>query len=271
MRIIHRFGFCISEQQQKQLEALGVKSPSAINLPGDHPFVAFDVAENHPNWPQIYELLQHWDSADSTIRTEFSKKEIRAAHWLELGAWHNGYPQPDEDNFGYQEATYDLSDFCEQCGIGTKQKAPFQLKNEPKWGKRGIFQLIWVYDEFFVTPDVWAHVFEPHGIGCRHVINTKGIELKTVVQLVVDEEISIATEGLHHERCDRCGRLKYIPVTRGMFPALTSRPSQAMVKTTDYFGSGGQADKRVLISQDLALSLADKKVRGALLKPAAEL
>lgn len=267
MKVIHRIGFRASTSQRRELEVLGVKLPAGVAMPGGgDPFVAFDVVEDE-NWPQVRVLLRRWDVSEGQIRTEFSKKEIDAAQWVEIGAWHHGYPQPDEDVFGYLQVTYDLTDWCEQCGIGKKQNAPFQMKGEPKWGRNGILQLTWIYDELFVTPEVWASVFSPAGIGRRPVTNTKGAELKAVVQLVVEEEVGIVTEGLASERCTKCGRVKYLPVTRGPAPMLTNNPSREMARTREYFGSGGQADKRVLISHALVRSLVAENVRGASLRP----
>src|SRR6185295_5719179 len=126
VRIIHRVGLHANTKQRRELETLGVKLTGGVASPnGGDPLMAFDVDENHPNWGSLRSLFQKWRSSDM-VRTEFTKKEIDSARWLEIGAWHNGHPQPDEDAFGYRRATYDLTDWCEQCGIGLKQKAPFQ-------------------------------------------------------------------------------------------------------------------------------------------------
>lgn len=202
-----------------------------------------------------------------------SEKEVEAAEWLKPEIeWHHGYPQPNELDLGYREATYDLTEYCERCGIGLKQKAPFQIKGEPKWGKRNILQLNWVFDEYFVTPEVWASVFKPLGIECRPVLNTKSAELKTVVQLVAREDVGIVTNGLSTEEaaCSKCGRTKYLPVTRGPFPPLKAEPSTAMVKTSEYFGSGASAHKGLLISQAVGRALLANKVRGVSLRPVAD-
>jgi rRNA maturation protein Nop10 len=232
--------------------------------------VSFELDESHESWPKV----QRWITARrpvDVVRTQFSKQELASAKWLELMPdWHHGYPQPNEDVFGYREATYDVSEYCPQCGTGLKQKAPFQMKAEPKWGRNGILQLNWIFDEYFVTPAIWAKVFEPHGVGYRQVLSTKGVELKTVMQLIVAEEIDVITEGLPIERCPSCGRVKYVPITRGRFPVLASEPAGHMAKTRQYFGSGASASKRVLISQDLAHALASENVRGASVRPVAE-
>jgi len=232
--------------------------------------VTFELDESHKSWPKV----QRWVAARRAVdivRTQFSKQELANAEWLELMPdWHHGYPQPDEDVFGYREATYDLTGYCPQCGTGLRQKAPFQMKSEPKWGRNSILQLNWIFDEYFVTPEVWAKVFDPHAVSSRPVLDTGGTELKTVVQLTVEQEISIVTEGLPTERCARCGELKYVPVMRGCFPALAHEPAGHMAKTRQYFGSGASASKRVLISQELALALAAENIRGASVRPVLE-
>jgi hypothetical protein len=269
MKIIHRIGFHATDAQRRDLEGLGVKVPSGILMPSGSRLVAFDVAEDHPGWPGIRALLQRWDISEGAVRTEFTRKEIDAARWLQISAWHHGYPQPNEDVFGYREATYDLTTYCGRCGIGMEQKAPFQVKGEPKWGKKGIMQLVWVYDELFVSPDVWNNVFKMHGVECRSVLNTKSVELKTVVQLVVEESVAIVTDDLtaEQEACSECGRTKYLPISRGFFPPLAREASEAMVKTKEYFGSGASAHKGLLISQGIARALSAHGVRGASLKP----
>jgi hypothetical protein len=271
MKYVHRIGLRPTALQKQRLEELGVKLGQGIGLPGETELLfAFDVDEDHPNWPILQELFTQWRVSD-IVWTTYTKREIDTARWLDLRSdWHHGYPQPDELDFGYREATFDLIDFCQRCGTGLKQKASFQMKGEPKWGKRTILQMNWVFDEYFVTPEVWSSVFEPHGIGCRPVTNRKGVELKTVVQLVVEEEVGIEMDGVQGEVCPDCGRTKYLPWTRGPFPALRSEPSGVMVKTREYFGSGGSANKAVLVSQALARAFTREKMRGASFWPVAE-
>lgn len=272
MRVMHRIAFRPTPLQHRELEALGVvvAYPERTTLPGDAlPFAAFDVSEDYPNWPRLRGLFQQWGVSDFPS-TVFSTEEIEAARWLSVGAWHHGYPQPRELDFGYLDATYNLADYCAGCGIGKRQKAPFQMKGEPKWGRRGILQLNWVFDEYFVTPDVWATAFKPHGIGCRPVLNTKGVQLKTVVQLTTEQHVNVDVNGLPCETCPKCGRVKYLPHTRGFFPRFVVEPGGAMVKTNEYFGSGASAHHSVIVSQAVVQSLNRAGVRGASFKPLAE-
>ncbi len=262
MRVVHRVSISSSPEVSAELAYLGVEVGSAG-------FVSFEVDETHPRWAELRAWIAR-RSAPDVLTTAFSGDEVTAAPWLELVPdWHHGYPQPDEDSFGYLSATYDLTEYCEKCGVGLRQVAPFQMKGEPKWGRRGVLQLNWVFDEFFVAPHVWSAVFEPLGVGCRRVMTPRGDELETVVQLVIEAEADIGTDGLEAETCGSCGRTKYVPVARGRFPALVSEPAGALVKTRQWFGSGASAHHRVLVAQDARRALDAEKVRGASFRPVA--
>lgn len=263
MKIVHYVSFQATPAIRRELLGLG------ISIQQESGFVAFQVDESYPTWHGIKAWIERHGASDVVVTT-FAREEILAASWLELQPeWHHGYPQPGEMTFGYLKATYDLSRYCHHCGIGKVQNAPFQMKGEPKWGRRGILQLHWVFDEYFVRPDVWTEVFEQHRISFRPVLSTKGTELKTVVQLVIQAEASVALEGLQDVRCGACGRVKYSPVQRGEFPALDSTPGAAMAKTVEYFGSGASASRRVLVSKELAADLIRTDLRGVTMRPVA--
>lgn len=90
MQIVHHFGLSASEADQRQLAAFGIRVHTGTAW--------FEVVETDPSWPAV----QRW--------AKFSTSEIAAASWLALTSeWHHGYPQP-EDDFGYLQATYDLTD-----------------------------------------------------------------------------------------------------------------------------------------------------------------
>ncbi len=253
---------------------MGSRGPDHLraHIVADEGFVSFDVDESNESWVELEAWIARRRAVD-VVETRFSNAEIAEARWLELVPdCHIGYPQPDQDVLGYRRATYDLSDWCEKCGVGMKQVAPFRMKGEPPWGQRSILQLNWVFDEFFIRPDAWAVAFKPRGVECRPVLSTSGAELTSVVQLVVEGRVGVSPDGLATEEaaCSRCGRTKYLPVARGRFPALTEEPSNAVVKTIEYFGSGASAHNRVLVSQAVARSLSASKLRGVSFRPCAE-
>ena len=260
MQIVHRVGITSTPEIRRELANLGIVVP-------DTGIVAFDVDEANEHWPELQKWIARRHASDIPS-TRFSSDEIEGATWLEMMPnWHQGYPQPNQADFGYLQASYDLSDYCEECGMGLRQRAPFQMKSEPKWGRNGILQLNWIFDEYFTTPAVWNSLFRPHGVSVRSVTNTKGLELKTVVQLAIEQEVGVTTTGLSSETCRRCSRTKYLPVQRGRFPALAEKPPAAVVRTRESFGSGRVADRRVIVSQGLAHDLRRQGIRGVSLRP----
>jgi hypothetical protein len=267
LQILHRIAFVAREADLREIDRLGVKLHPTGLVPAG--FISFDASESAANWPAVREWLERTGFGEHWVRTVFTKQEIDEARWLNLQPdWHHGYPQPDDD-FGYTRTTYDPSDYCTSCGVGGHQKAPFVMAGEPKWGTRSILQLNWVFDEYFVTPEVAKTLFEPFGIGSRPVLNRRGSELQTAVQLIVDERVSIRTDGLASETCSRCGRVKYLPISRGPLPALVAEPVGHMARTNEVFGSGGRSFNAVIVTQALARAIRAAGVKGVSFRPVA--
>lgn len=270
MEIVHRIALSADTRDRREIDRLGVARVRVVPGVGvTSTFVYFDVAESDPAWPAVRDWAKR-RGVDGFVTTTFSKSEIARAAWLNLASdWHHGYPQP-EDDFGYRDVTFDLTDYCTECGTGARQNAPFRMRGEPRWGRRGILQLNWEFGDYFVRPEVWRTVFEPHGVRYRPVTNRKGVELETVVQLVVDEEVAVVTDGLEGRRCPTCGVVKYLPVTRGPFPPLVAPPTGHMARTREWFGSGHGAFRAAVVSQTLVRAMQANEVRGASPIPVAE-
>ena len=265
MKILHRIAFVASEADRRDIDRLGVKLQPTGKVPAG--FISFDASESDPNWPAVHDWIEQRGLGVHWVRTVFSTREVDEACWLNLQPdWHHGYPQP-EGGFAYTRTTYDPQDYCRLCGVGGRQRGPFAMSGEPAWGTRGILQLNWVFDEYFVIPEVAATVFGPYGIGTRPVTNRRGAELRTVLQLDIHERVSLRIEGLPSETCGECGRLKFEPVTRGPFPALASEPSGHMARTNELFGTGSEAHNEVIVSQALGRAMRNAGVKGASFRP----
>jgi hypothetical protein len=257
VRIVHRYTVNAGDRERADLRRAEVEIGSG--------FVTFELDEADPRWPAVDSWAAERKPVD-LVRTEWTTSEIDAADWLTLRPdWHHGYPQPEE-GFGYLDATYDRSDACDACAIGLRQKAPFRMKAEPRWGSRGILQLNWVFDEFFVRPDAWRDVFAPLGVARRPVLDPAGKELGTIVQLVVDDEVAldITRPG---EVCSACGRVRYPPPNRGPLPALAGQPRGHLARSEQWFGSGASSWRLILVSRDLARATRAARLKGASLAP----
>ena len=266
MKIIHRVSLTPSQSQRMTLLSLGLhlieQDSQLVRL------VSFDVEEGEESWPKVKLLIEEWNAADF-VRTEFSRKELEAASFLQGFALLKGYPQPAND-FGYLKATYDLSVYCQACGMGKTQVAPFRMIGEPHWGKKHILQLNWVFDEFFVLPQVWEAVFRPIGIGRSVVLDDRtGKELQNVVQVVIKDVAPSALTMADYpwESCGGCGRKKYLPISRGFFPLFVADPASQVCRTQEFFGSGSSAWNATVVASDVYRAMQSHKLAGVTFVP----
>jgi hypothetical protein len=258
MKIIHNVSLSVDDLRQKDFAKVGVALQQG--------FDSFRLEESDPRWRPIALLVEKYQLTD-IVWTEFSANELDNATNLVLApSWHYGYPMPDDDR-GYLPITYDLSDYCEACGIGKRQVAPFRLKKTPKWGTKSILQLNWVFDEYFVKPDLYSSVFEPFGIQSRPVLHHRtDQELDSVVQLNIQEGVDLDIDGLPFTLCECCNRKKFLPITKGVFPAPLT-PKGPLYKSNQYFGSGASAFRLILSSSLVFRTMRDRRVKGVDFKP----
>lgn len=250
----------------RRLREIGVKLKFTGTKGIAESFVFF-IYEDDPKWRAVQEVMTQYPPLGDYCGSDFTKNELRAAAWLQTSSrWELGYPQPEGD-FGYLNLTYDLTHYCEQCGVGYVQQAPFRVRSEPKWGAtRHIAVLFWVYDAFFVRPEVWKAVFEPFGIACRPVLKYRTDQpLDTVVQLTIDAMLPghLVLDGYPTEVCPHCHTVKYhVPRRCGEFPPMTAVPKNVHAAfSQEYFGSGGQAFRMLFISQALYRHIESHKVK----------
>jgi hypothetical protein len=120
----------------------------------------------------------------------------------------------------------------------------------------------WVFDEYFVRPEIWHSVFEPFGIGFRPVLHHKtGTQLQSVVQLDITQTTDLKVENLPSARCGVCSRQKYSPNVTGFFPAPFFS-NLALARSRQHFGSGASAFQQILISQDLYMKAEEGGIKG---------
>ncbi len=256
----HRITINVTSEKEKELAEFGIRLK-----PG---FRVFRIRESDQRWPIIATKLSQWD-AGNYLETEFSESEFAGARWLELmPEWHHGYPQP-EDGFAFRNITYRLGSVCRTCGVGGIQVAPFRFTREPQWGRRHILQLNWIFDEFFVRPDVYEQVFKSEGIRSMDAVkNRNGQALQTVVQIRVEQIVNTRVpEQMEPAECSECGRSKYRPSGHGVFPPLEDEPSAHIVKSREGFGSGHSAFRAVLISSALYSKIRQAGIKGVTFRP----
>lgn len=253
MKIMHQIFRNWSSNEVVALKELGIDVNEGLQ--------SLIVEEDERYW-RLKPLLDSWYAPDM-VGTRFSDQDFENASFLmALPDWQTGYPQP-ESGFGYLRLTYDLKQYCPNCGAGAHQNAPFRLKKEPKWGKKKLFMLYWVYDEIFVKKDVYERVFLPLGIESRPVLLHRPEKIiESTVQLVIPESrVSLNLDSYALETCEQCKQKKYLPITKGYFPPFLgdSLPPD-LSKSREYYGSGGSASKWILISKALRAVLVRENI-----------
>lgn len=296
MRIVHHIVARHDSRFWRKIDSLGLdyEHGDPNNVLG-WAFSVLDIGEDQPEWPKVERLAAKYDLGPISFRTVFTEDEVDAAEWLEMGAsGQHGYPQP-EDDFGFIEATFDVSDYCHICGIGGLQNAPFRLRAEPKAAHSQFLQLNWVFDEFFVRREAREGLMTEGltGFGFRPVVlhktdepsvQVEQMQILSVLPPALDragltavtckpqnEEWRPGMQPGHAERRGDpyCGRVKYHLKYRGPLrfehTALAGAPD--VVKTHEWFGSGGQAFRLVLVSQRFRQAVLKAKWRGLYFEP----
>jgi hypothetical protein len=226
----------------------------------------FDQNDSSDHWNDFL-AKAHELGAKPRIAPKFNRAEVSDAEWcLWVPQWHHGYPQPEE-GCGYRNITYDLSRACPVCDVGFRQAAPFRMRTEPRWGRRAILQMFWVYDVWFVTPEAYRSVFQPFGIASREVLRKSGRPLETVVQLVVEEAVPIDEYRTEGELCAACGVFKLHAAVNSFAPRPAVTPSGPLAQSQGWYGSGGSAFRETLLRRDLVSAIQDAGIRGTLFYP----
>jgi len=233
--------------------------------------VSVELSESNSVWPIVLEASRGWNAIEQII-TKFTQSEFRnASHMNVVSSWHYSYPMPDDDS-GYLAITYDANSGCNKCGIGLRQKSPFRMKGEPKWGRNQILQLNWVFDEFFVTPEAFEAVFKPFGIGSREVLHHKSERpLKSILQLATDslQNVPLEINRPVDEYCSKCGLGKFHMHSKGFFPKLGRSTNEDILKSNEFFGSGGSAWRALVVSAEVYKAMMAFKLKGVTFIPLA--
>jgi hypothetical protein len=267
MKIVRRIGVNAYPHEREQLARLGVDLPHTRGSPSSMEVFLLDEADER--WQAVRDWFLRRGEPPGWEETVFTPAEIDAAGWLNLQpTWHHGYPQP-EDDFGYLTVTYDGKG-CRQCGTGYTQREPFRMTGEPRWGTRGLLQMNWVFDEYFVRPEIAAWLRERFNVQSAVVLNRRGRPLETVRQVVVEEVVSMPAADLPVAVCSACGVEKILPIRRGPLRQLAAAPARHIARTREWFGDGHKAFHEVVISRDVRVALDAARVRGQRYRPVAD-
>ncbi|EPF26287.1 hypothetical protein HMPREF1221_01360 [Treponema socranskii subsp. paredis ATCC 35535] len=258
MNIIHRISYNNTARLNKIFSAHGIK------LKGDI-VRYFDIGENDTKWKDIQLIVKKNDKdiIDNQMKILFSKAELSSSkYFVMIPTWHFLYPQP-ENNFGYQNTTYNSSNVCNSCGQGLIKQDLFCIKTEPKWGNKDIGQLNWIFDEYFVTKKLKCMLEKRFRMHFLPVKKYKTDNLfDTIFNLEINSSVHIKNQDrLQYTICPICGKKKFRMCTDSFFPKITEMDS-CISRTKEYFGSGYSAYKQIIINKELYLFFTQNNIKG---------
>lgn len=228
----------------------------------------FILYEDDPHFSDAKKELGKFDLFWQ-VGTDFDEADLLAAEWFIIYAGEYQYPQP-EAAFGYLKKTFDLTAYCDLCGIGNVQNAPFRLKTEPKQRNHQFWGLHWVHDALFVRSGARA-ILEREKIPGIHfsspVLHKNGAMIEDFYQLHIDTTLDKAfdpyntttiTCKVNNEEdwqsdptLNYCGRIKFHHPERGgyLFDKAVFKPGFEIVRSAEYFGSGASAARLQIVSR----------------------
>ena len=244
----------------------------------------FYLYEDNPIFGIInYEISKFLEP--QVIVTEYEKVDIKNADWFIASTGQYQYPQPEDE---YLERTFDLGNFCNLCGIGRVQNAPFRLKSEPKQHNNQFWGLHWEFFAVFVRQEAKSILEkeEIKGISfSKPVLNKKNIEIEGFYQLHVDTILdkgfdSYNTKAItckinNEENCNKdvnqkcCGRIKFHHPKIGgyLFDKSIFNSDFDIVQSKEFFGSGASANRIKIVSKRFKELVEYNKLKGLSFTP----
>lgn len=208
MKAIYRFLVTPDKKGQALAEIRRLGVPARVT----ECRVIVDLERASPDYSEVLRWCERFDGSRRHWGTTFEPAELAVASWLKIRPlWRNGYPEPLDSDIDYRDVSYSLDDYCSKCGLGSKQTQPIRISKRPRWGRRWLMGLHWIYDLLLVRPEIWKLAFEPLGVECTPVANKRGELLDNVVQLRLGEVVELDYQGfdLVPYLCPSCGRQKY--------------------------------------------------------------
>jgi hypothetical protein len=221
------------------------------------------------------------------VQTGDEKPAIEKADWFIISAGSYQYPQPEND-FGYLESTFNTENHCRLCGMGKIQNAPYRLKSEPKQLNNQFWGLYWENEPIFVRQEA-RNILEKENIRGIHfsqpVLHKKNTPVNNFYQLHIDTILAKGfdsyntntitckinnEEDLNNDPgLSCCGRIKYhYPMSGGyLFDKAIFDPACDIMLSNENFGSGGSADRLVIVSSRFKQLVDKNKLKGLSFTP----
>lgn len=182
----------------------------------DKYLLVFEISDSAPYFNDVINFMNAKLKDEPQIRCEYSKKELAEAKYLRIYLKrYSGYPQPEAIDVknSYVNYTFDITNFCTDCGSGLVQNDSFYLKKSFNIEKIRFGGVYWIYDTFFITTELRDWFIKEKFTGIEF-IPVKNIRTKQTVDNIVQLKINaIFPEKLEFDtqeviNCKSCNTIK---------------------------------------------------------------
>lgn len=243
--------------------------------------IEFYLYEDNPKFENLKKEVSKF-LKPQVIGTEYEKTDIKNAEWFIVNAGEYQYPQP-EDDFGYLKTTFNTENYCEKCGIGKLQNAPYRLRTIPKQHNNQFWGLHWEFEAIFVRQET-KNILEKENIKAIHfsnpVLNKKNIPIEDFYQLQIGIILEKGFDNYNaqtitckidneenwntNNNLKYCGKIKFHHPRIGgyLFDKNIFNPNFDIVESSEYFGSGASASRLQIVSKRVKNLVEQNKLKG---------
>ena len=239
--------------------------------------ISLRVYDDNLYFNQIVKLFKKI-SVSPTVTCEYSKKELSEAKYLSI--WlkrYSGYPQPEAIGVkdSYFNYTFDITNFCTNCGNGLVQKDSFYLKKSFNIERIRFGGVYWEYDTFFITKELQDLFVKEKFTGIEFV-PVKNIKTKQIVDNIVQLKINaIFPQKLKFDtkeviNCKSCNTIKNLRKDDSEIFApkeILKDLDKDFYLSQEWHGAGLLCCKSVLISNRVYKFFVDNKIKNINAEP----
>lgn len=246
----------------------------------------FFLYEDNPDFIRVKKEVDKY-GIEAQTGTYYENPDLDKAEWFIISAGEYQYPQPEND-FGYLKLSFNLDSYCNLCGIGKVQNAPFRLKTEPKQYNNQFWGLHWEFEPLFVRQETKSILEKEQIKGIsfsQPVLYKKNVAIEGFYQMHIEADLPkgfdsyntktitcrINNEENNNKNPDSkcCGRIKFHhPMVGGyLFDKKIFNLDYDIVNSFEYFGSGGSANRLQIVSKQFKLIVDKNKLKGLKFTP----
>lgn len=238
----------------------------------------FEIPENRVDFIEVKGFLDTKAGKIIQISLDYFKKELNAAAYLQL--WlrkYSGYPQPETIDVkkSYINYTYDITNFCTNCGSGLIQNDSFYIKKSFNIEKIRFGGLYWVYDTFFITNEL-CDLLVKEGFTGIEFLPVKNIKTEQPIDNIVQLKINtVFPTKLKYEvkkviECNVCNQKRDL-IKDGSEITVSKEILKDLDKdfylSQEFTGDGLLCCRRVLISNRVYKFFNDNKIKNICVEP----